>query len=105
MDIEDKIKRSIEVSKEIKKKCNIQAGSNSKHVPVDKKLKMNELIDLYEEQKTYSYITVEMITLQQQLEKAKQWQQRAEGLRDLEQVHFKIIDQIYQDGKNIPVNF
>ena len=66
-DIEDKIKKSIEFSKEIKKKCNIQAGStkSAQHIPVDKKLRMSELIELYEQQKSYSYITQEMIILQQ----------------------------------------
>jgi len=52
---------------------------------------MTELIDLYEQQKTYSYITSEMIILQQQLEKARQWQERVEKLRDKE-IHFKQID-------------
>lgn len=42
--------------------------------------------------------------LEQQLEKAKQWQQRVEEIRDKE-VHIRQIDAIYQDGKNIPVNF
>jgi hypothetical protein len=45
-DIEHEIKRSIEFSKEIKKKCNIQAGStkSAQNIPVDKRLKMSELI-------------------------------------------------------------
>ena len=33
--------------------------------------------------------------LQQQLEKAKQWQQRVEALRDMEVVQYKVIEQIY----------
>jgi len=34
-------------------------------------MKLEELYDLFEEQKTYSYITSEMIILQQYIEKAK----------------------------------
>jgi hypothetical protein len=50
-DIEDKIKKSIEFSKEIKKKCNIQPGSlkSAMNIPTEKKLKMSELIDLHEQ--------------------------------------------------------
>lgn len=79
--------------------------ASNKATNTDKKLRMNELEDLFEEQKKYCYITPEMILLEQQLDKARQWKQRAEGLRDQEAVHYKTIEHIYQDGKNIPVNF
>lgn len=80
-------------------------ASNKGGSSTEKKLHMSELEELFEEQKKYCYITAEMITLEQQLDKARQWKQRAEGLRDLEAVHYKTIEHIYQDGKNIPVNF
>jgi len=54
-DIEEKIKKSIEFSKEIKKRCNMQTTSakSALHVPTDKKLKMSELIALHDEQLGY----------------------------------------------------
>ena len=45
-----------------------------------------------------------MVILEQQLEKAKQWQQKVESIRNYE-VNNKVIGQIYMEGKNIPVNF
>lgn len=65
---------------------------------------MSDLISLHEQQLGFKYITQEMMMLEQQLEKAKQWQQRVEEIRDKE-VHIRQIDAIFQDGKNIPVNF
>ena len=46
-----------------------------------------------------------MVVLEQQLERAKQWTLRVEKMRQTPIVHFKLIDAIYQDAKNIPVNF
>ena len=85
-DIEDKIRKSLEFSKEIKKKCMIQAGTakSANSIAQDKKRKLSELINLYEEKKSYSYITQEMIILEQQLNKAKQWVERVKALRGQE---------------------
>jgi hypothetical protein len=98
-DIEEKIRKSLEFSKEIRKKCNLLTGQNKQllnktsiNVSVDKKLKMSELIDLFEEQKQYSFITQEMITLTQMLERAKQWQMKAESLKSMDLIHYKTID-------------
>ena len=47
-------------------------------MPNDKKLKMSELLELFAQQQTFPYITAEMIILEQQLQKAKNWQQKVE---------------------------
>jgi hypothetical protein len=65
---------------------------------------MSELLEMFEEQKSYSYITQEMIILEQQVQKALNWQKRVHSIRDQE-AHQRVIEQIYVDGKNIPVNF
>lgn len=102
-DIEKQIADSLEFSKLLKRKW---AGStrNATNVPQDKKLKLSELVDLNEQQKSYSYITQEMIVLEQQLAKAHLWAEHVESIRGQE-VQLRTIEQIYQDGKNIPVNF
>ena len=64
-------------------------------MPNDKKLKLVELENLFEEQKKYCYITQEMVILSAQLDKAKQWQQRVESLRTMTSMHYKLIDSIY----------
>ena len=65
---------------------------------------MGELEALNKEQINYKYITPEIITLQGLLEKAKHWQSKVEEIRD-KVVHVRNLDAIYQDSKNIPVNF
>lgn len=45
-----------------------------------------------------------MIVLEQQLAKARHWAELVESIREQE-VQLRAIEQIYQDGKNIPVNF
>ena len=59
---------------------------------------------LHEQQKSYCYITQEMIVLEQQLAKARHWAELVESIRGQE-VQLRTIEQIYQDGKNMPVNF
>jgi hypothetical protein len=49
-EVEREIARSREFSKVIKKKCGSQApGAASQIIPIDKKLKFNELVDLEKE--------------------------------------------------------
>ena len=45
-----------------------------------------------------------MIILEQQVQKALTWQKRVQDIRGQE-VHERVVKQIYIDGKNIPVNF
>lgn len=45
-----------------------------------------------------------MIVLEQQLAKARHWAELVESIRGQE-VQLRTIEQIYHDGKNIPVNF
>jgi len=71
-DVQDEIRRSQEFSKEIKKKCNLMASSNkiALNIPNEKKLKLRELEQLNEEQMNFKYITPEMITLTNLLDRA-----------------------------------
>lgn len=64
-DVEREIGRSREFSKLIKKKCGSQApGTAAQTIPTDKKLKMDELLQLQRESlEEYFIITPEMIAL------------------------------------------
>ena len=80
-------------------------GKNALQTNQEKKLKLSELQELFEQQKSFSYITQEMIMLEQQLSKAHQWVQRVEEIREQDVVNLRVIQQVHADAKNIPVNF
>jgi len=80
-DVETEIYRSREFSKLIKKKCGSQVGVQPSGNSNDngKKMKMGELLQMQQDSiDSYFIVTPEMVTLFEYVQKARQWQERAE---------------------------
>lgn len=78
-EVEREIARSREFSKIIKKRTGTYAPGTSQQVSNDKKMKIQELLDLQKEaNESYYIITPEMQSLDDHVVKAQAWQARAE---------------------------
>ena len=74
VDIDHQISRSREFSKIIKKKCGSYAAGATTQIPVDKKLKMTELVEMHQDSLgSYFVVTSEMLTLNDYISKAISW--------------------------------